>query len=180
MQDYLTVPGAQITRAEREFIKQYAELTESRFDNPVIANIGVLWGATMWCIRRGAPDATLYGVDIKLDEGIHRRNDLNAHFIEGDSTEIWKQFNRPIHLLLVDGDHNYETVKRDIAGWVPKVAAGGIIIFHDYAPTDLNLRQFPHIAGVRRAVDEWFNSTHQNEWLNQILIDSIAWFRRRV
>lgn len=176
--DYLRIPGAQITRAEREFLKLQAQESMTLNVNPVIATIGVFWGASMWCFKRGAPSAEHYGIDIDLGQGIHRKKDLGAHWIEGDSTKIWKQFIGPIHLLFIDGDHHYETVKRDIEGWTPKVVIGGIVIFHDYAPTQKNLNQFPHIAGVKRAVIEWRSGPEGNHWKPIDAPDSLVAYQR--
>ena len=52
---------------------------------------------------------------------------------------------RPIRLLLIDADHSYEGVQRDFQAWAPKLALGGLIVFHDYLMPE---------AGVARFVDE--------------------------
>src|SRR5256884_4232168 len=36
-----------------------------------------------------------------------------------------------IDLLFIDGDHEYEAVRRDFEDWSPHLREGGIIIFHD-------------------------------------------------
>lgn len=67
--------------------------------------------------------------------------------LQGDSVEsasIWK---RPIDMVFIDADHDYEAVKSDILAWMPHVKPGGIVAGHDYA------QQFP---GVVRAVNELF------------------------
>lgn len=48
--------------------------------------------------------------------------------------------------VYIDGGHDYEDVKRDIACWWPLVANGGILAGHDYCREGV---------GVRRAVDEF-------------------------
>jgi predicted O-methyltransferase YrrM len=53
----------------------------------------------------------------------------------------------PIRLLFIDGLHTYEGVAADIRDWVPRVAAGGIVVFDDYMNTDAGV-------GVKQAVDE--------------------------
>jgi hypothetical protein len=40
----------------------------------------------------------------------------------------------PIHLLFVDGSHEYEDVLRDFRGFAPHVAPGGTIALHDVEP----------------------------------------------
>ena len=38
---------------------------------------------------------------------------------------------RPLDLLFIDGDHEYEAVKSDFANYGPLVCPGGLIVFHD-------------------------------------------------
>lgn len=72
---------------------------------------------------------------------------VNIFPIKGYSQNIAKFFNLPIDLLYLDGCHNYESVKRDIELWVPKVKNGGIIMGDDYGG---------FFTGVTKAVDEYF------------------------
>lgn len=53
----------------------------------------------------------------------------------------------PVRLLFIDGLHTYEAVAADIRQWVPRVVAGGVIVFDDYPNPDPSI-------GVRQAVDE--------------------------
>ncbi|MBD3251132.1 hypothetical protein GF380_01520 [Candidatus Uhrbacteria bacterium] len=167
--DYLTVPGAQVTQAERKRIKDMAGL----HPNGVLVNIGIMWGCTLWCLRAGAPKARLYGIDIAPWKWeIKYKDELDAILWAGDSHVVHKDFNDDINVLLIDGDHHYNSVQRDIAGWVPKCK--GHVIFHDYAPTPNNLKQFPELAGVRKAVDEWFVT--QVGWVERPAPDSLRIF----
>ena len=43
----------------------------------------------------------------------------------------------PIRMLLIDADHSYDGVFRDWKHWSPHVAAGGLIVFHDYLMPDV-------------------------------------------
>ena len=174
MADYKTVWGAQLTGPEREHIKACVELLAKDKPTLTAVNIGIMWGGTMWCIRAGAPHAQLYGVDITPDKWkITEREALAATIIQGDSRICHQDFEAPIDYLLIDGDHHYATVKADIAGWVPKCR--GIVTFHDYAPTELNMRQFPELEGVKRAVDEWFST--QVGWVELPAPDSLRTFQ---
>ncbi len=172
MANYLTVPGAQVTDAERRFIRDIAVA----YNNPqaVILNVGIMWGCTLWCLRDGAPQAQLYGVDIAPDNWqIVERDQLNATILQGDSRTM--EFDKPIDVLLIDGDHHYDVVKADIENWLPRVRQGGTVIFHDYAPTAGNMRQFPELEGVKRAVDEYFKN--KSEWQALATPDSLRAFR---
>jgi predicted O-methyltransferase YrrM len=51
--------------------------------------------------------------------------------LRGVSWEVAAAWDRPIHLLFVDGSHEYEDVLRDFRGFAPHVAPGGTIAFHD-------------------------------------------------
>lgn len=53
-----------------------------------------------------------------------------------------------VHVVYIDAIHTYESVKKDIELWIPKIKKGGFIGGHDYAS-----RHFP---GVKKAVDEWY------------------------
>jgi len=52
-------------------------------------------------------------------------------------------FRRQLRLIFIDGNHEYDFVRRDIELWKGHVCDGGIIAFHDFT--------FP---GVRRAIAE--------------------------
>jgi hypothetical protein len=43
----------------------------------------------------------------------------------------------PVRFLLIDADHSYDGVRGDFERWSPKVAPGGLIVFHDYQMPDV-------------------------------------------
>ena len=49
-----------------------------------------------------------------------------------DSHSAARVFDRPIDLILVDGDHSYQGCKLDCGLWLPKLKPGGWALFHDY------------------------------------------------
>lgn len=68
--------------------------------------------------------------------------------MKGDSAAMADKFgDRSVDFCFIDAGHDYESVKRDIAAWLPKIRVGGILAGHDYIP------DYP---GVMRAVDEAF------------------------
>jgi len=100
--------------------------------------------------------------------------ELKARFIIGDSRKCHTKFKGPIHLLFVDGDHRYATVKADIANWASKIAPGGIVAFHDYAPTAKHLKKW-QLQGIRQAVIEWARIA---KWKRLPAVGSLAAFER--
>jgi MMP 1-O-methyltransferase len=63
------------------------------------------------------------------------------------SHDAARGWSRPISLLWIDGSHDYDDVRRDIADYAPHVIAGGWIAFDDSSGGE-----FP---GVERAIAEW-------------------------
>lgn len=57
-----------------------------------------------------------------------------------------KYKNESLDFVFIDAAHDYESVKKDINAWYPKVKYQGIIGGHDY----------PEFEGVVRAVNEYF------------------------
>jgi len=47
------------------------------------------------------------------------------------SEEAAENFQESVALVFIDGDHDYEMVKLDFELWFPKLAIGGIMVFHD-------------------------------------------------
>jgi predicted O-methyltransferase YrrM len=76
------------------------------------------------------------------------KSDESAKFFEDNSIDV----------IFIDAGHSYESVKRDIKSWLPKMKDGGIMSGHDYNSWD----------GVRIAVDEKFNKVDK--------IDNDCWF----
>lgn len=57
--------------------------------------------------------------------------------IKGDSHKVYEQFeDKSIDFLFIDGNHDYESVKKDIELWLPKVK--GVIAGHDFPWTSVS------------------------------------------
>jgi predicted O-methyltransferase YrrM len=72
----------------------------------------------------------------------------------------------PPRLILIDGDHSHEGVRRDILDYYPLLAPGGVIIFHDFLPplddSNRSAILFHHGGsepGIRRACEELMEQT---------------------
>jgi predicted O-methyltransferase YrrM len=51
--------------------------------------------------------------------------------VRGTSAEAATNWDKPIHLLFIDGSHEYEAVLADFNNFFPHVVPGGIVAFHD-------------------------------------------------
>jgi glycosyltransferase involved in cell wall biosynthesis len=75
----------------------------------------------------------------------HKDAVRNTRVIRGSSTEIVNQFpDNFADCIYIDAAHDYESVKRDIELWLPKLTDNGILCGDDY----------PDWPGVKKAVDE--------------------------
>lgn len=183
--DWMKVEGRGHSDEERVWFKEWAYLVNRRFTpGTVIVNIGVFKGCSMHCFRSGAPNATLYGIDVKVYKTV-RPDILNARIIRANSTTYHGLFHRDIHLLFIDGSHRPEDVLKDVAGWSPKVVIGGILAFHDYERTPEEHTRRPvccgtrQLIGVAQAVDEWWaRGEVQMRWEKIRAVGSIRAFER--
>jgi len=144
--------GKAVIPVEREWLKSIAASIALVFANPVIVNIGIFRGATMYCMHAGAPNARMVGIDTIYPQGHIIDPKMKAQVIIGDSGKLHKDFEGPIHLLLIDGDHRYPAVRKDIEGWTPKIVPGGYVIFHDFKTEPKVAAKH---AGVKQAILEW-------------------------
>jgi cephalosporin hydroxylase len=117
-----------------------------------VVEIGTDTGGTLFLWTRvAAPDAVLVAVDNQpvgalgtwgawgiARRGFRRAGQRLELLIPRDSQdprtveEVRRLLGgRPVDFLFIDGDHEYEGVRRDFELWSPLVAAGGLIAFHD-------------------------------------------------
>jgi len=172
---YLEAPGAAMLAVEREWIKAASAEVAARFDAPVIVHLGAGMGASMHCSRAGAPGAWIVGVD--LEPGKFRWwpeepewDTCQMEVIEADTRLFHLVFEGEVHFLFIDADHSKGSVLADMIGWLPKVAAGGLVAFHDYGN-----QQFRWCIGVSQAVDAW----DWTGWEEVPAAGSIKAFRRK-
>ena len=100
------------------------------------------------------------------DEAI-KNNTLLAQFVENvapihskinlcisDSTEAAEAFPKmSVDFAYIDAAHDYESVKRDIQAWLPRMKPGGLLAGDDY----------DYWPGVRQAVDDLLpDAIHEN------------------
>lgn len=110
----------------------------SMMANPVtnFLEIGTYNGSTAWGVKSIVESfkgkLNYWGIDIMTHDAILWPE---AHFILGDSTEIFYQIpNLPFDILFIDGPHCTKNCMLDFLNFAPKVKAGGLIMFHDASP----------------------------------------------
>ena len=66
--------------------------------------------------------------------------------IKDTSFNAAKTWDKEIDFIFIDGDHEYQSVVKDINNFIPHVKKGGLFAFHDYKEAGKE--------GVRNAVNE--------------------------
>lgn len=126
----------------------FAEWLVKKLKPKQIVDLGVDFGYSTLVFANAARDigyGTVTGID--LFEGDHLTGYRNTHafvlewievlslknieLIKGDFQKIAQNWNRPINILHIDGDHTFEAVQRDFQSWSGFVQDDGIILFHD-------------------------------------------------
>jgi predicted O-methyltransferase YrrM len=121
----------------------------------VVVEIGTYRGGSFYALCRVADArATLVSVDLpggpfgggyteqelQAMRGYGRRSQslhfvpFNSHDLSTRDAAVNLLGGRPVDLLMIDGDHTYEGVRRDFELYAPLVGDGGLIAFHDILP----------------------------------------------
>ena len=128
-------------------------LAKSCTGKGVVVEIGSWKGKSTICLAKGSNrgnNVKVYAIDPHYGSPEHKnklgkvstfeefeRNVSNAKISDlvipvlKTSEEAAKNFDKPVEILFIDGNHDYEFVKLDFNLWFPKVMEGGIIAFHD-------------------------------------------------
>lgn len=177
------VPGW-LTNAEEAALIKYAKLAKP---GGTIVNIGCEYGRSLIALAKSVVDVTnIYGIDLhpkpELKANIQEANlddDHHISILEGDSKYFgaaWGRYDDRVNLLFVDGAHEYENVKGDIAAWMPYVVVGGYVLFHDVAQETNKLPHYLHFE-VAKAVAEWQEAV-PDEFRLVETVDTIAVYQR--
>jgi len=120
-----------------------------------VVEIGAYKGRSTWYLASGLEDAGSPYRVISIDP--HEAPEQREAYLEtlerldlgdrvdariGYSHELVSEIVGPVGMLWIDGDHAYDSVRRDFADWFPKLETGGWYAMHDtvnawYGPTRL-------------------------------------------
>jgi len=149
-------------------IAEYRRIVEDIPEEGTIGELGCAWGRSICSvadiIKRknlkvhivdcfvGTPGEASYGEKFRkeFEDNIKRFDIFDRVIIhEGYTNDIVKEVDdKTFDLLFIDADHSYESVKRDIEDWLPKMKDHATISGHDYC----------NGFGVSKAVNEkWSN-----------------------
>ena len=130
---------------EAELLMQTAEKLKV---NAMVVNIGAGVGTSALAVIEQRPDLAklVFTIDARDDDNpfgglLNERNafrnanmtNLLPNQIKSDSSTAglaWEKGN--IDLLIIDADHTYEGVVKDINAWIPHLVINGFVAFHDY------------------------------------------------
>jgi len=76
----------------------------------------------------------------------------------GDSPVVAAYWSTPLGLVFIDGAHSEEHVLADYSSWAPKVAPGGLLVFHDVFENPADGGQGPY-RSYERAKREGFEDS---------------------
>jgi len=140
---------------EKDEFLQFLEMAH-RDNAKTFLEIGSEKGGNLFMFLKTLPDDTIgVSLDLPVRDGGYGFSDLQArmlhsftrpsqalHIIRQNSTEdstvkkVWQALNgRKLDFLFIDGDHSYESVKKDFELYSGMVRDGGIIAFHDILPS---------------------------------------------
>ncbi len=139
----------------------------------VIVELGVHWGHSLFMMAEGCQDAgldtKLYGIDHwKGDEHAGEFTDEvyetakecaklypNVKLIKKTFNEAWKDWDKDIDLLHIDGRHLYEDIEEDFTNWAPHVKDGGYVWLHDTQVKDRGFGIYKYFNHLQRIYPEW-------------------------
>ena len=127
-----------------------------------IAEVGVKFGRTTFFLLDNVQDLVIHAVD--LDISMFYNKEVKSKYkdrlipIKGYSYEVADQLpNNSMDLIFIDADHSYESVKKDILAYTPKLKDNGILSGHDI--------DYPGVNKAVRELIKDFDVGPNNVWI---------------
>jgi len=144
----LDLPGSQwMTYAESQLVRKYAKgnryLELGTYGGYSAAIAGSV-AKSVTCLDRFDPDGFGFSTE-EIQRSIGWRCKCPLKLIPGEASESAKSITEKFDTILIDGDHDYDSVANDIEAVLPLLVKNGVIMFHDVG------KLFP---GVEKAIIE--------------------------
>jgi len=147
-----------------------------------VLEIGAMHGGSLYqFMKRTEPGGLFVSVDTvwRADDWQEwaTRFGHTLHIVVGDSTapdtiEAVKSVRSSIDFLMIDGNHDYEHVRRDFLNYGPLVGLGGVIVLHDIVnplPGCEVYKFWPEVRQYGYVVQELMASPEQGEYGTGVL-----------
>jgi len=149
-------------RIHKDFPRNFIKTAKKHFKNKEIicAEIGVRKGINARSILKELNVKKIYLIDPyeftsfdyfmdykEVKKIAHKffKNDVRAEFIKDTSDNAVKFIREKLDFVYIDGNHEYEFVKRDIGNYWKLIKEGGILAGHDFERKDVALAVFEFI-----------------------------------
>jgi len=144
MTQRLGMPETGIIKSELEMLDiQYLQKLVFEVKPPnCYLEIGTREGGSALFARLANKDIEIHAIDPKpiLDGWQFHPREFGINIIVGTSLSEAKKWNKPIGVLLIDGNHvraHGDMAKEDFYAWEKFIVKGGYVLIHDYSPGDL-------------------------------------------
>lgn len=133
-----------LSRKDIVFLTKLSKQTDEEFINPVLCEIGSFCGKSTIVLASALSKGTLYAIDPHgvpgKQEDTYNEFITNLHlFNVRHRVNVIKELSKnainvipdKINLLWIDGNHDYENVKKDYINYEKKIVSSGYLVFHD-------------------------------------------------
>ena len=159
--DRLIVPSTVVWEG-KDYRGSYLLYLIEKNNFKTIAEVGVKFGRTTFFLLDSVPDLVIYSIDTDIsmfyNKEVKKKYGDRLIPIQGYSYNVADRLSdKSMDLIFIDADHSYDSVKKDILAYSPKLKDHGILAGHDI--------DYP---GVNKAVQELikeFDIGPDNVWV---------------
>ncbi|RJP76875.1 MAG: class I SAM-dependent methyltransferase [Desulfobacteraceae bacterium] len=131
------IPSPTCGGSQPEYLYQLSLQTKGKGE---IVEIGTLMGKSTIALSFAQKEKSgkrVYSIDIAkhkdIQSNLEKAGVLDyVEMIIGASHTVSFNWDKPIELLWIDGDHRFMGIYNDILDWAPFVIPDGLVVFHDY------------------------------------------------
>lgn len=152
-----------------------------------VVEIGTLDGETACCLAQNT-NAHCYSIDPLIPDSMNpevigsesnilkNTEDLtNFTFIKDYSFNVATRWDKEVDLIFLDGDHNYEAVKKDFEDWFPFLSLEGHLVFHDSGANRGGPERWP---GPSKLTDELIKYCKNLTYIETV--ESLTVFKKKI